>query len=99
MFKNKMNVVIYLSLLIPFTLSAAPLDKYYIPQQSSGYTAPVSEPEDVYAGFRKKSSSLSPQERDMLKRSFQTKRDTASQNKNFDAAAHYQKLINILKSF
>lgn len=99
MFKNKIYIVIYLSVLVPVLLSSAPLDKYYVPQQSSGYMVQPSESEDIYIEFRKKASSLSPLERGELKESFQTKRDNASKNKNFEAAAHYQRLINILNSF
>lgn len=99
MFKNKIYIVTYLSILVPVLLSAAPLDKYYVPQQSSGYTAQTSGSEDIYIEFRKKANNLSAQERVELKESFQTRRDNASKNKNFDAAAHYQRLINILNSF
>ena len=98
MFKNKIYIVIYLSIVVPMLLSAAPLDKYYIPQQSSGYTAQTAEP-DIETEFRNKVSSLSPEERNILKKSFRQKMDNAAKNKNFDAAAYYQRLINVLNSF
>ena len=98
MFKNKVYILIYLSIILPVLLSAAPLDKYYIPQQSSGYQAQTAEP-DVETEFRNKVGSLSLEERKKLKESFQQKMDNAAQNKNFDKAAYYQRLINILNSF
>jgi len=98
MFKNKVYSLIYLSIMLPVLLSAAPLDKYYVPQQSSGYTAQTAEP-DLEAEFRNNVGSLSPEEREKLKESFQQKMDNAANNKNFDAAAYYQRLINILNSF
>jgi hypothetical protein len=98
MFKNTIYIMIYLSILVPVLLSAAPLDKYYIPQQLSDYTAQAVEP-DIETEFRNKVGSLSPKEREILKESFQQKMDNAAKNKNFDAAAYYQRLINILNSF
>jgi len=98
MFKNKIYTVIYLSILVPVLLSAAPLDKYYIPQQSSGYTTQTTEP-NVDDEFRNKVGSLSSEEREILKKSFQQKMNNAANNQNFDAAAYYKRLIDILNSF
>ena len=98
MFKNKVYIFIYLSMILPVFLSAAPLDKYNIPPQLSGNTVQTAKP-DVDTEFRNKVAGLTPKERAQLKKSFQQKRDTASNNKNFDAATYYQRLINILNSF
>lgn len=98
MFKNKVYILIYLSIMLSVLLSAAPLDKYYIPQQSKGMFVEKTEP-DIYTDFRNKVAVLSPEDRIKLKESFEQKRDNAAKNKNFDAAAYYQRLIDILNSF
>ncbi len=96
MYKKKIYVFIYLSIMLSVLLSAAPLDKYYIPQQSTGYTAQTAEP-NIETEFKKNIANLSPEEREKLKESFQQKMDNAANNKNFDAASYYQRLIDILK--
>jgi len=98
MLKNKINMLVYSSIVLSVCLSAAPLDKYYIPQQSAGYTTQTAKP-NIESEFRNKVANLSPGERKKLKESFQQKRDNAANNKNFEAAAYYQRLINILNSF
>ena len=104
--KTKVYILIYLSIMLPVFLSAAPIDKYYVPPQQQQVTqqqAPSSRAQtskqDVYTEFRKKAGKLSPEERGKLKSSFQNKRDTASKNQNSDAARYYQELINILNTF
>ncbi len=97
MYKKKIYVFIYLSIMLSVLLSAAPLDKYYIPQQSSGYTTQTAEP-DIYAEFRNKISNMSLEDRNKLKESFEKKRDEAKKINNFDAAKYYQQLIDILNS-
>ena len=103
--KNKVYILIYLSMMLPVFLSAAPIDKYYVPpqqqvthQQASSSKAQTSK-QDTYTKFRNKAGKLSPKERGELKSSFQNKRDIASKNQNFDAAKYYQELINILNTF
>ena len=111
MYKKKIYVVIYLSMILPVLLSAAPIDKYYVPpiqfqQQASQQQMPSMKQvpstktqmgeSAVYAEFRKKVKNLSPEERKKLKESFQQKMDNAAENKNYDEAAYYQRLINIL---
>ena len=98
MLKGKIHILVCSSIVLSVSLSAAPLDKYYIPPQLSGYTAQTVKP-DIDTAFRNKVSSLSLEEREKLKKSFQQKMDTAAKNKNFDAAAYYQRLINVLNSF
>lgn len=96
--KTKIYILIYVSMMLPIFLSAAPLDKYYIPPQATGHTAQTTEP-DIETQFRNKVSSLSPKEREKIKEAYQQKMDTAANNKNFDEAAYYQRLIDILNSF
>ncbi|OQX49836.1 MAG: hypothetical protein B5M46_03265 [Epsilonproteobacteria bacterium 4484_20] len=98
MFKNKICILVCLGILLPVFSLAAPLDKYYIPQQASGYTTQKTGP-DIDTEFRNTISSLSPEEREKLKGSFREKMDNAAKNKNFDAAAYYQHLLDILNTF
>ena len=103
--KAKVYILIYLGMMLPIFLSAAPIDKYYVPpqQQVTHQQAPISRAQtnkqNVYTEFRSKAGKLSPEERGQLKSSFQNKRDIASKNQNFDAAKYYQELIKILDEF
>ena len=100
MYKTKVYILIFLGMLLPVFLSAAPIDKYYVPQQQQSSSARTQTGEaDVYTKFRNKVGKLSSEEREKLKSSFQSKRDTASKNQNSDAATYYQNLINILNRF
>ena len=103
MFKNKVYIFIYLSMMLPVFLSAAPIDKYYVPpvqqyapqQQAPNYKKSI-DASNIYSDFERKVSSLSPIQKRELKESFQKKMDNAANNKNYEAAAYYQQLINIL---
>ena len=95
----RFKVYIFISVVVPIFLSAAPINKYYIsPQQDSSYTAQTAEL-DIETEFRNKVAGLSPKEREKIKIAYKQKRDDASRNKEFEAAAYYQRLINILNSF
>jgi hypothetical protein len=85
---------------ISTVLSAAPLDKYSVPQSSSAYVSPAnpSVKSDVYTEFREKVLGLSSEEKNELKTFYQKKLAEAVNKKDFDAAAYYQKLIEILGS-
>jgi len=98
MLRDKINILVCSSLVLSVCLSAAPLDKYYIPPQPAGYTTQTAKP-NIDNEFRNKVAGLSPEEREKLKESFRQKRDNASNSKNFNAAAYYQHLIDILNSF
>ena len=98
MLKNKINILICSNIVLSIYLSAAPLDKYYIPKQSSGYTIEKTEP-DIEKEFRNSVSSLSSEEREQLKKSLKLKMKNAVTNRNFKAAAYYQQLLNILNTF
>ncbi len=98
MYKVKVYILMCLSIMLPILLSAAPIDKYYVPPQSSGYTTQTTEP-DVYDKFRNKVSILSLEDRNELKRFYQGKMDDAAKHQNYAAAAYYKKLIDILNSF
>jgi len=96
MLKNKIYILVCSSIVLSVYLSAAPLDKYYIPPQATGYT--TTQP-DIETEFRNKVSRLSPEEREKIKQAYQQKMDTAAKNKDYKAAAYYQRLIDILNSF
>ena len=98
MLKNKIHILVCSSIVLSVFLSAAPLDKYYIPPQSTGYTAQTTAP-NIETEFRNKVSRLSPEERANIKQAYQQKMNTAVKNKDFNAAAYYQRLIDILNSF
>ncbi len=111
MYRVKIYSLIYLGMVLPLFLSAAPIDKYYVPpiqfqqqilqqqmplQQQVPSTRAQIDEAAVYADFRSKVSKLSEKEREVLKSSFTNKMNSASNNKNFDEAKYYQKLIDIL---
>ena len=98
MSKNKINILVCTSILFSVYSAAAPLNKYYIPQQSASYTTQTTKP-NIEKEFRSKVANLSPKERKELEESFQKKMNNAVKNKNFEAAEYYQRLIAILNSF
>lgn len=82
MFKNKVYILIYVSIVLPVLLSAAPLDKYYVPQQSSGYTAPkAAVSESVYDDFRDQIRNYSKAKKEKMKKYYRKKRDEALREK------------------
>ncbi len=101
--KTKVYILIYLSMMLPILLSAAPIDKYYIPpiqrqvpQQKMPSPKEKTNVSDVYDDFRKKAGKLSDTEKINLKSFFEKKMKAAGENQNFDAARYYQELIKIL---
>lgn len=87
--KNKVYILIYLSMLLPVLLLTEVL---------AGYTSHVSE--DAYIEFRTKTSNYSAETKAKLKTHYRYKMEEAIREKNFDAALHYQRLIEfiVLKS-
>ena len=82
-------------MMLPVLLSAAPIDKYYVPQQQQqapSYTAPAAT-SSAHNDFKKKISRLSDVQKRELKDSLEKKRDTAA---NANQRNYYQDLINIL---
>ncbi len=95
MYKAKVYILIYLGMMLPVLLSAAPIDKYYVPQQqqqSPSYTAPASA-SSAHDDFKKKVSQLSDDQKRELKNSLEKERDNAT---TADVKKYYQDLINIL---
>lgn len=93
--KAKVYILIYLGMMLPVLLSAAPIDKYYVPQQQQqapSYTTQTVKPE-VYTDFRKKVSTLSDVQKRELKDSLEKQKNNAA---NADVKKYYQDLINIL---
>ncbi|GEM_PF-2703179 len=78
-------------------LLSAPLDKYYIPKQPTVVYQTTTAKPDVEMKFRADMMKLSPQKRAKLKTYFQGKMNRAVDNKNFEEAGYYQKLITILE--
>jgi len=108
--KAKVYILIYLSIMLSVFLSAAPIDKYYVPplqqqqvpqqqvpwQQMPSPRAQIEISDDVYNNFKNKAGTLSDTERKNLKSSFDKKMKTALRNKNLDEAIYFQKLIEII---
>jgi len=95
MYKAKVYILIYLGMLLPVFLFAAPIDKYYVPQQQQqapSYTVQTGGL-DVYTKFRNKVGDLSDLQKKELKDSLEKKKDNAT---NADVKKYYQDLINIL---
>ena len=93
--KTKVYILIYLSMMLPVLLSAAPIDKYYVPQQQQqapSYTVQTGQ-SSAHHDFKKKVNRLSDTQKKELKDSLEKKRDNAA---NADMKNYYQGLINIL---
>lgn len=104
MYKKKIYVFIYLSIMLPVLLLAGALERYTVPQQQSGKRAqpdtivhPGYVSEEVYTEFEEKISGLSSKDKKELKEYYSNKRDNAVKENNMQAANHYIRLINILK--
>ncbi len=102
MHKNKIHVLIYVSIVVPVLLCAGALERYSIPQQQSAQinSAQRSESvsEDVYFKFKNKIRDYSAPQKEKLKKYYRTKMKEAVREKNFDAALYYERLIDILDS-
>ncbi len=94
MYKVKVYILIYLSMMLPVLLSAAPIDKYYVPQQQQvpSHTVQTGQ-SNTHHDFKKKVNRLSDTQKKELKDSLEKKRDNAA---NADVKNYYQDLINIL---
>ena len=94
--KAKVYILIYLSMMLPVLLSAAPIDKYYVPQQQQQaprHTVQTGGSND-YTDFRNKVSRLSDIQKSELKDSLEKEMNNATKA---DVKKYYQDLINILK--
>ena len=104
MLKDKIHILICSSIVLSVSLSAAPLDKYYVPQGTPTYpqhptypqsSAPTVRP-SVYSDFEKSIENLASSDIKNLIVKFSKERDQAAKNKNIDDFAYYQNLIDIL---
>lgn len=98
MFKKTVNILISLGLAAPAVLSAGALERYQVPEVNTK-SAEIRVEEKVYNDFRAKAAGYSPEKREKLKEYYRQKMKQAIRDRNFDAAAHYQKLLDILNSF
>ena len=98
MFRKIFNILISLGLATPIILSAGALDRYQVPQKSTK-SATIHVDKKVYIEFREKVKGYSPEKREKLKEYYRQKMKQAIRDKNFDAASHYEKLLDILNSF
>ncbi len=97
--KAKIYILIYLSMMLPVLLSAAALNKYTAPAQStSSVQAKEIVNESVYTDFRQKVRNYSPEKKEKMKTYYRKKLKDAIRMKNMDAASHYERLLGILNS-
>ena len=95
--KKTINILISLALAAPWVLSAGALERYQVPEVKSK-SAEIRVEEKVYTDFRNKVKEFSPQKREKFKAYYRQKMKQAVRERNFDAASHYQKLLDILNS-
>ena len=98
MLKDKIHILICSSIVLSVSLSAAPLDKYYVPQEIPTYpqsSAPTVSP-SVYNKFENSIKNLASPDINNLIVKFSKERDQAAKNRNFDDAKYFQHLIDIL---
>ena len=98
MLRKIVNILISLGLAAPAILSAGALERYQVPQESAK-SATIHIDKKVYTDFRKKVEGYTPEKRDDLKKYYRQKMKQAIRDKNFGAASHYEKLLDILNSF
>ena len=100
MSKNKVYILIYLSIILPVLLSAGALDRYTIPQQHPERTVQPKSTvnESVYIDFRNQTRNYSRAKREEMKEYYRKKLKEAVRERNFDAASHYERLIGILNT-
>lgn len=99
MLNKRIYLFIYLSIIVPIHLSAAPLDKYYVPKQSEHTTAPITTvSQSVYSDFKNAIRNYSPQKKEKMRQYYSKKMQDAVRDRNFDAATHYERLIVILNA-
>ncbi len=91
--------IFYLFFMIPVFLFSGALERYTIPQQSErSATNRMSVEERVYIKFKNTIQNYTPEQKAKLTQYFQEKMAQAIRQKQFDAAAYYERLINILNS-
>ena len=100
MYKKKVYVLIYLSMVLPVLLSSGALDRYTIPQQQSKQMVQPKAivNESVYHDFKKQIQDYTPERKEDMKAYYRKKMKEAVGARNFDAASHYERLIGILNS-
>ncbi|WP_345974918.1 hypothetical protein [Sulfurimonas sp. HSL3-7] len=95
--KKTMNILIFLTLAAPAAVTAGALERYQVPEVKSN-SAEIRVEEKVYTDFRNKAKEYSPEKREKLKAYYRQKMKQSVRERNFDAASHYQKLLDILNS-
>ena len=98
MFTNRIKILMFLALAAPAVVSADALQRYQVPQTSTK-SVTTNVDEQVYKEFRAKAATYSPQKREKLQEYYRQKMKQAVRDRNFDAAEHYQRLLDILSSF
>ena len=102
MYKNAISILICLNMVLPALLSAAALDRYTVPQHPPQSGTNVSRPggvsEEVYHKFERDVSNYNSTQKNELSNDFNERKANALRGENFDAALHYQRLIDILNS-
>ena len=88
--------------LVPVAVSATHVDNYPAVQKLHTDTSKPKQADDgmdIYAEFKKIVSDLSPEDRAKLKKIYIKKIESASEANNFEEAAYYSRLYDILDSF
>ena len=98
MIKNKVTILIYLSVMLPVFSSAAALNKYSAPVQSSHVQSKATVNDSIYADFREKTRHYSDEKKEKMKTYYRKQLKDAIRMKNMDAASHYERLLGILNS-
>jgi len=96
--KAKVYILIYLSMMLPVFLSAAALNKYTAPAQSSSVQSKVTVNKSIYVDFREQVRNYSPEKKEKMKMYYRKKLKDAIRMRNLDAASHYEQLLGILNS-
>ena len=99
MYKAKVYILIYLSMMLPVFLSAAALNKYTAPAQSaSSVQTKEVVSESIYIDFRQQVRGYSHEKKEKMKMYYRKKLKDAKRMKNLDAVSHYERLLGILNS-
>jgi|GEM_PF-6404621 len=93
------HTLFYLLLMVPIFLFSGALERYTIPQQSEQSTTNRAYVEErIYDKFKNTIREYTPEQKAKLTTYYQEKMAQAIRQKQFDAAAYYERLINILNS-
>jgi len=99
MYKNKVYILICVSVMLPVFLSAAALNKYTAPTQSaSSMQTKKTVNDSVYSDFQRQVRGYSPEKKKKMTNYYRKKLKDAVRMKNMDAASHYERLLGILNS-